>query len=350
MPVTHLTKSLFLDFINVLSQSTTVINEINGKFDLDSLLTGVFFGLMIVMALYNLMLYFSLHDKAYLYYVGTTFFSILTTISTNRIGDQFLWPNSPGTDAYIYITFAGISMFFSSRFAAIFLKLKEKHKRLDNFMWVIAYLSLLLTVLSLFLTIEQITPFGRWLVLLSFPSYIIVAIIAYRNGYKLAKFYIIAWIPYVLGLVVRTIHGAGWIPSNQFVLASIELGGALETVLLSLALAYRIKKMQEENSLINAQLKEYISQVVILEEKMQSVTTSEENVLERKIENIAIEHQLTERETDVFLYLAKGFNNQQIANELFVSINTIKFHTRNIYEKLDIKKRNEINSRILFNK
>lgn len=340
--------SLYNNFL-VLKESIT-IESLEGGFHLESLLTGAFFGLMFVMALYNLMLYFSLRDKAYLFYVGTTVFSILTTISINRIGDQFLWPSFPGTDAYIYITFAGISMFFSSRFAAEFLKLKEKHKQLDRFMWLIAGLSLLLTILSLILSVKQVTPFGRWLVLLSFPSYLIVAIVALRKGFIPAKYYLIAWVPYVLGLMIRTMHGAGWISGNKFVLSSIEIGGALEIVLLSFALAYRVKKLQEKNNQIRSQLKEYISQVINLEEKIESVSTSEENVLEKKIESIALEHELTERETDVFLHLAKGFNNQQIATELFVSINTIKFHTRNIYEKLDIKKRNEINSRILFNK
>jgi len=339
----------YLGMNDIVNQNARVLDNLKGETHLPSFLLGIFFGLMIVMAIYNLLLYFSLKDKAYLLYVGATVFAILTTVSTNKLGDQFLWPNSLGLDAYIYITFAGISMFFSSRFAAVFLKLKEYHNRLDQFMWGIAFLSLLLTALSLFLTIEQITPFGRWLVLLSFPSYIIVAVIAYRKGFKPAKFYLIAWIPYVLGLITRTMHGAGWLPSNQLVLSSLELGGALEIVLLSFALAYRIKGMQEENALIRAQLQEYISHVVILEEKMQSVNTTEDNVLEKRIETIAEKHELTERETDVFLYLAKGVNNQKIADELFVSINTVKFHTRNIYEKLDIKKRNEINTRILFN-
>lgn len=302
------------------------------------------------MALYNLMLYFSLKDEAYIYYVGTTVFSILTTISTNRIGDQFLWPNSPGTDAYIYITFAGISMFFSSRFAAVFLKLPEKHKKLDRFMWLIAGLSLLLTILSLILSVQQVTPFGRWLVLLSFPSYIVVAIIAYNKGFLPAKFYILAWIPYVFGLVIRTMHGAGWMPNNQFVLSSIEIGGALEIVLLSFALAYRVKKIQEENNQIRSQLKDYVSQVLHLEQRIQSTKTEEENTPEEKIQKIAIKHNLTERETDILLQISLGKNNQKIANELFISINTVKYHMRNIYEKLDVKKRTEITSKLLFDK
>ncbi len=347
-----LNRMRFNDFIihTVSLQEGPEFSLLNGQTHLPSLLLGIFFGLMIVMAIYNLLLYFSLKDKAYLLYVGTTVFSILTTVSTNGLGDQFLWPNSPGLDATIYVTFAGISMFFSSRFAAEFLQLKKYSNGMDQFMWGIALLSLLLTILSLFLSIEQITPFGRWLVLCSFPSYIIIAIIIFRKGFRPAKFYLIAWIPYVLGLTTRTMHGAGWLPSNQLVLSSLELGGALEIVLLSFALAYRIKGMQEENTLIRSQLKEYISQVLILEAKMQSAPSKEENILENKIESIADKHELTARETDVFLYLAKGVSNKKIADELFVSINTVKFHTRNIYEKLDIKKRNEINTRILFSK
>lgn len=331
------------------NQNAEVISYSNINTDPRSLLLGIFFGLMIVMALYNFLLYFSLKDKAYLYYVGIVIFGLLTTLAINKISGQYFWPNQPNLDEIIYITFAGISMFFSSRFAAIFLELKERHKVLNKFMWGISYLSLLLTALSFFLTIEQITPFGRWLVLFSFPTYILVAFIAYRKGLIIAKFYLLAWTPYAIGLLIRTMHGAGWLPNNQLVLSSLEMGGALEIVLLSFALAYRIKIIQEENTLISFQLQEYISKVIILEEKVQSNSSSEEKVLEKKIEIIAIENELTERETDVFLHLAKGYNNQKIADELFISINTVKFHTRNIYEKLDIKKRNEINTRILFN-
>ncbi len=329
-------------------QNSSELTSFYSEIDTRSFLLGIFFGLMIVMAIYNLLLYFSLKDRAYLLYVGSTVFAILTTVATNGLGEQFFWPNSKGLDATIYITFAGVCMFFSSRFAAVFLKLKKYNKKLDQFMWGIAYLSLLLSLLSMILTIEQITVFGRWLVLISFPSYIIVAIVVYRKGFTPAKFYLIAWVPYVLGLLTRTFHGAGWLPSNQLVLSSLELGGALEIVLLSFALAYRIKKMQEENTLIRMQLQNYISQVVHLEEKIES--NSPKVNFENKIDTIIKEHQLTDRESDILIHIANGLNNQQIAKELFISINTVKYHMRNLYEKLDVNKRTEITSKLLFNK
>lgn len=172
--------------------------------------------------------------------------AILTTISTNGFGSQYLWSDKPDLDGIIYVTFAGLSMFYSSRFAAVFLHINQINKKLDQFLWLIAGLSLLMTILSLFLTIEQITPFGRWLVLRAFPSYIAIGIYAYRKGYKPALYYIIAWVPYVLGLVTRTLLGAELLPANILTLSSLEIGGALEVTLLSLALADRIKGLTKE--------------------------------------------------------------------------------------------------------
>ncbi len=255
-------------------QDADSIQAFQGDTDLRSLLLGVFFGLMTVMALYNLLLYFSLKDKAYLLYVGATIFAILTTVSTNGLGDQYLWSNQPGLDRQVYVTFAGISMTFSSRFAAVFLKLQEFNKRLDQYMWLIAGLGLLMSILTLFYTVDEILGFARWLVLLSFPSYFVVGYIMYRKGFKPALFYLIAWVPYILGLVIRTMHGAGWLPTNFFTLTSIEFGGALEIVLLSFALADRIRGMRKE-----------IAEKELEKEQFKTRLLEEQNeVLEKKVD------------------------------------------------------------------
>lgn len=49
--------------------------------------------------------------------------------------------------------------------------------------------------------------------------------------------------------------------------------------------------------------------------------------------------RLTLRERDMLSALAKGRTNAQLAAEHGISINTVKFHLRNLYDKLDLKNR-----------
>ena len=50
---------------------------------------------------------------------------------------------------------------------------------------------------------------------------------------------------------------------------------------------------------------------------------------------------LTKRERVILRSLADGSTNQELANNLLISINTVKFHLSNLYEKLGIKNRSQ---------
>ncbi|SNT29619.1 transcriptional regulator, LuxR family [Ekhidna lutea] len=50
---------------------------------------------------------------------------------------------------------------------------------------------------------------------------------------------------------------------------------------------------------------------------------------------------LSKREVEVLELLAQGFSNQEVADKLFVSLNTAKTHISNIYTKLNVKRRTQ---------
>ena len=56
---------------------------------------------------------------------------------------------------------------------------------------------------------------------------------------------------------------------------------------------------------------------------------------------IAKDNPLTEREKEVLRNLCDGKSYKMIAGELFVDINTVKFHIRNIYRKLEVNSKGE---------
>ena len=61
--------------------------------------------------------------------------------------------------------------------------------------------------------------------------------------------------------------------------------------------------------------------------------------IKRKRPNIYPELELTPRELEVLKLIAKNMANKEIADKLFVSINTVKTHLKNIFLKLDVESR-----------
>lgn len=51
--------------------------------------------------------------------------------------------------------------------------------------------------------------------------------------------------------------------------------------------------------------------------------------------------ELSKRELDILVLMAKGCSNQEIASQLFVSLSTVKAHNQNLFEKLDVKRRTQ---------
>jgi DNA-binding NarL/FixJ family response regulator len=50
---------------------------------------------------------------------------------------------------------------------------------------------------------------------------------------------------------------------------------------------------------------------------------------------------LSKREHEILFYLAKGYRYKEIAETMFISIETVRTHLRNIYEKLHVRSRSE---------
>ena len=70
-----------------------------------------------------------------------------------------------------------------------------------------------------------------------------------------------------------------------------------------------------------------------------------ETEVSKKVEyhrnHIELHEDLTARERDVLQLIAKGYENQRIADELFISLKTVKTHVSNILAKLEVSDRTQ---------
>lgn len=82
-------------------------------------------------------------------------------------------------------------------------------------------------------------------------------------------------------------------------------------------------------------IQEYIQRLEELENKPNQ--ENEQEIFNKNVE----EYGLSEREIDVLLLISKGLKNDEIADRLFLSVSTVKTHTRNIFIKLDVRNRIE---------
>jgi len=56
--------------------------------------------------------------------------------------------------------------------------------------------------------------------------------------------------------------------------------------------------------------------------------------------------QLSNRETQVFNHIVRGQTQQDIADNLFICVRTVKFHCGNIYQKLAVKNKIELMEKV----
>jgi DNA-binding NarL/FixJ family response regulator len=86
---------------------------------------------------------------------------------------------------------------------------------------------------------------------------------------------------------------------------------------------------------------------VVLTQKFQTKTTLPLEYPQERLpafnsnEKSILAFNISQRELEVLQLMADGLSNQQIADALFISLNTVKTHTSNVFSKLDVQRRTQ---------
>jgi len=80
------------------------------------------------------------------------------------------------------------------------------------------------------------------------------------------------------------------------------------------------------------------TETVIVEKQVLIPRTTENTIPDEKT---LLKTGISKREWEVLVLMAEGLSNQEIAERLFVSLNTVKTHSSNLFAKLDVKRRTQ---------
>ena len=203
---------------------------------------GVLYGIMILMAFYNLFLYLAVRDKSYLVYVFSVISSTTFFMSLNGHAYQYLWPDYPQFANSIVPVSASLWIVFSAIFTQTFLETKHYAPRLYYAVNTLIILAICSVLLSLLGDYQLAIKTSTGLVLVNNILILITSIRCWLNVNRYARFFVAAWSVYGAGVALLVLSRYGLIPDSFVTHNSAVLGLVVEVIMLSLALSdkYRV--------------------------------------------------------------------------------------------------------------
>lgn len=216
---------------------------------------SLYFGLLIGLLLYNLLLFLSVRDPAYLIYVVFVACIGLSQAANSGLGAQFLWPDALWWNSNSINATHAASGSFGIWFVRSFLASKTSMPVMDR--WIVGQMVVWFATFagSLLLPYKTVGWIITALAMVGVVTVLLAGALSVRQGHPGAKYFLLAWGAFLFGVVTQTLHNNGLLPSNPFTVDALLIGSALEMVLLSFALADRINAMRREKEVAQAQVR-----------------------------------------------------------------------------------------------
>lgn len=249
---------------------------------------GVYYGIMLGLFFYNLILYASTRDRTFLYYVLYVGLFSAGQFCLNGLSFQYLWPDYPAWANTAVLTFIGLGLLAMLAFTRSFLGLRRRHPRADR---VLHALSLVLLVA---IALMSVAGYRRTILIETGLVFAIAAAILWsavaclRAGYRPARHFLIAWGALLAGVVMYAAVSFGLLPKVFLTEYGIQIGSAAEMILLSFALAYRINLLRSEYERVQAEAREQLETRVAertrdLDAAMQQLRSANMTLAERSL-------------------------------------------------------------------
>ncbi|MEJ8758378.1 sensor histidine kinase [Pontibacter sp. H259] len=216
------------------------------------LVQGLFMGIILVMTLYNLVLFISVRDRSYLYYVLALLGTGLYFMFYHGFALELLWPNAPYWNAHSFafiVTFNGLLRLLFTR---SYLGTKQNLPLWDKLLLLLAMLYALpitMGLLSYLTPLDLLQPCVDLIGIIGGGVLVVMllaGIASLRQGYRPALYFLIANVFFVAGALLFILKETHLVPDNTFTVYSAQVGMVAQVVLFSLGLAYRLNTVTNE--------------------------------------------------------------------------------------------------------
>jgi hypothetical protein len=248
-------------------------------------LYGLFYGMILIISLYNLLIYAAIREVKYLFYAFYILSVGLYAACVDGIAYQFLWPSLPAWNKIAHGVSLFLLIFWALLFARAFLNTRERLPVYHKWLNYIIIARVVLFIYALLFQNELFQYRHIEIIPLSFIFYLSILILI--RGYKPARFFVAAYGFLFLGFLLKALLTFEVIPFSILSYYSLHLCFLIEMLLLTFALSDRVrilKKIRDralqriiEQHKQNARLKDKVNRELEVKIRERTVELEEKN-------------------------------------------------------------------------
>ncbi|MDH5721057.1 MAG: SpoIIE family protein phosphatase [Spirochaetia bacterium] len=269
--------------------------------NLEAIILGIYYGITLVMIVYNLLIFFSVKDKNYLYYILYITFYCIVQLGLDGYLSQIFYGKYYLIEHKLRSVSASLAIISAIFFTNNFLLLKKKLPAMYKILKLISYLCMAQIIIALidFTTGHKIIYL---LMFLSIILFVVIGVSQFKTG-RQAQYFFAGWIIFLISALIYSFRTIGiYIPYMSAY--GMQIGSIFIIIILALALAHKIKTLNEERekNLIEA-LK---NKQILLKKDME-------------FQKIALQNQLGEKERSITRGILEGLIPQGEIHKTFFS-------------------------------
>jgi len=203
------------------------------------MLYGLFYGMILIISLYNVLIFFAIKERKYLYYTLYILSVGLYAMCIDGIAYQYLWPNQPILNQFAYGIALFSIIFWSILFSLKFLNVKQRAPKLYKVLLIAFVARIAFFFVALFIDHQLFQLRNIEIIPLSLIFISSIAVLI--RGYKPARFFVVAYGILFLGFILKALVMQSVIPFSILTYYSLHICFILEMLFLTYALSDRVR-------------------------------------------------------------------------------------------------------------
>jgi diguanylate cyclase (GGDEF)-like protein len=276
---------------------------------------GAFYGALLMMFLYNGIIFLSIRDRRYFFYCLFLASFLLMNFSYNGFAYQYLWPGATQWVNWSYGVFIALFQITGLLFAISFLNPRKRMPRIYTAMTALILFLITVLPLSYYFGLRVLYNMAPiYAIFVYAPLVALAGILALLQGFRAARFFVLASLATLVGAFISALTVAGFLPYSFLTFHAVEFGLLADMILLSLAMADRINLARIEREIV---LQRAMDKELAAKDLMYQATESLEQTVAHRTEDLLAAKEEAEQlaRIDVLTGIANRRAFQEIARE-----------------------------------